>query len=66
MPGGWAEAKALFEQQTGQVVPAGATNATATVNGIRYNVRLDSTGGWPTIDVFNAEAATLEKVRFGK
>jgi hypothetical protein len=65
LPGGWSEAVETFERLTGQKVPPGATNVTTTVNGIRYSVRPDSSGGWPTIDVFDPVRATLEKVRFG-
>jgi hypothetical protein len=64
MSGGWDGAKQAYQLLTGSVLPEGVTNETTTVDGLRISIRPDSSGGWPTIDVFDPAGATLEKMRF--
>jgi hypothetical protein len=61
--GGQAAADRFFSLQTG-AARTSAAEQTATAGGLRYTVRTHSTAGPPTVDVFDAVARTVEKVRF--
>ena len=61
LSGGSSAAERFFASQTG-VVPSSAVQ-TIEANGLRYTIR-PSGHGAPTVEVFDALAATVEKIRF--
>ncbi|MCP4308506.1 MAG: hypothetical protein GY788_27245 [bacterium] len=63
MQGGMQGARNFFTTQTG--LTAGSRATSTIVDGVRYTFYPVSTStGQPTVSVFNAVTATLEKIRF--